>query len=1519
MNIHENIDSFILDLLHIDDVKKNKLVDLNAGDVRKTFYVYHKLRENISRYVLGIISDRIGKPGNTVLRRSSDCEVDEQIIGKDVNDLDWKNGAEETDPSTLKRFIESVYSELSLKGNNPLFLSIGTLTWKVASGKETKVVSSPLVLFPIRLIRSSVANTPVYIEFINEDVYFNPCLMAKLRQVVGDEVVDAFPHPNGKGVSVDEPLDLNKLSTGDEYFELVQKYVEEQKREDISTDTVFEFNKDVVAIAQYNHDELCVYYDIKRNKEKIYKHPLVNRIFNKCETAPEIAENNAKVHCILPRDSVQERIIKRVVNGESLIIKGPPGTGKTLTITNMIASLLAANKKVLLSSKKIAAMSEIYAKLPTPLRKFVMMLVSETEAQAAALNPVEVKKELRSLIDQKKTFTLPKSASEEYSRGIKDASSAISAVKKYTTETFEEQNVLGSSYYDALDVLCKIDTEPILFAEPQEAINLSREDYLKLHSKVGECAEHYNILSKNHGVRKSPWYPLNSTFDECNVEKAYSDYSRISALLNGFLTNAEFVLSSLCERYGDIPISLVEFLVSETINEKQIESVASKANDFLIDSIIDALNLYLKEEKIAGNKLKVSEDADVSVISSLLSSAQIDLSLTAEEFTLIYDNLDAISRTKEPKVFKALSEILTHIRELNKKLDEERDAFYSIVRKDLSENDLTIVNDATARFISYKDKNKATPSFLDFKGKKLYSAFKNLGYGNEISFKDAINVSLIKEEIKATESQIDALKVRISSVFNIKFTEEQLKSIFFFVKQCVKFGRTVEAYLTAFERDKIAVKNAIAGIEKDGEFTLLELTRAYRKAVAQNDLNELVARFTNSREEFNNVAPILVAKSIKAIRSLVGGEYFGKNAVDIALSAQKLYENGFTLKKAIADIKLALDDFENNHFATYYTQNYESVIISDLKILIEEASDREVLNAALGYISAKNTYPLSLDRFFRPFEYGLREPQGYTFEQLFEHSVYALAVKAKMDKMGVERNGLGNRISRALLAWGKSVETVNDATVSLIENQCMSRITASEQDFAFLNAERGKGESLRKIFKNYSKQILKLKKCFILSPSSASIFFNKDDFSDFDVLIVDEASQLEPTSILPVLFRAKQVIMVGDEWQMPPIKNFAVRSEKTVIDEDGGYEILNPNTSVLSLALSNCAFPTEHLVCHYRSKTESLIAFSQKMFYEHMRTFPSPLPKTEGLGFKDVFVESGFCENGVNVAEAEQVIEELKLHFNKYYDDEKGVLRESVGVVAFGKSQLDYILALKERDCELREKIRTALSNYDDVPEKKIFFKTIKTVQGQEIEHLILSLTYGRNEHGTLVQSFGELNMGADENKLGQCIFNVAITRAKSSVTLLHSVKAEDITNPTVKYLSEYLDTVRIFSKEGKSQFAGKSIHEERTGFIRQVAEFITSCGIDPKRIVIDCGVTEGSVKLPIVILNKSQTAAEFTIWCEKPLKKDYDYIDYNLKYVEILRSRNWVIRRLYAHDWVDNNLSEKKALKTDLEKYVTI
>ncbi len=1512
--IIENVDTFILELLHIEDIDKNKLISLDAGNNAKVFYLSNSKKQNLSKYTIDIISKRFGKPGNTVLRKSSVGTGSEQILGSEINEFEWTDGNGNSDAVFLHKFIDGVYSDLAVKGNNPLFLSVGSVTWKI-SGKDNEVrtIHSPLLLFPIRLVRPGGKNSLVYIEFVNDDVYLNPCFLAKLEQVAGEKIVNEFPHPCGKS---DEPIDIESLSDHESYFEKVKNYVDEQGREDISEDTVFSFNKDVVAILQYNHDELCMYYDIKSNKEKIYNHPLVNRIFTENDSIPNVNIDSVSPQFIAQRDSVQERIIKRILAGESLVIKGPPGTGKTLTITNLISSLLAQNKKVLLSSQKSAAMFEVYNKLPEGLRRFVMLLDSETEAQAAKLNVVEVKKEFNALLKDRKTLSFPSSVYDDFDSGNIQLNSALGYLSGYYKTVFAENGLFGGNYFNALDVLCRIDADPILFALPEDVARLTREQYNLLYKKVEDASSWFEKIAPSHSLIKNPWWPINGYAVSFDYDSAVEHNLKTVDLINSLLNLCSSAILPVCDNYKDLSLGLIDFLTSYEVNENQAQLVFDSEK---ADGVKEVISYYNELETVNSLSKKISlvSTDNIDKIADKLDKAKFELDFTKCQFEEMSDSFDVLLLLNDKTKMDLLFSANKSVSELDEKIKKTESEFYFIFRSDLTDEDKAYIGQSISVLSKYfNEETLNKPKLLDFKGKKIFEKLSTFGYGKSLDFKEVVLGTKLYSEMDGFKRAKEDIKAKISAHFRRVLTDKQIEMLLWISFRLDNSEARIIKFLSALQNNIELIKLAMQNVSGNVDYKLSELKALYGyKTIIEGlkkALNDL--GISGESEEYY----IDQAKVIAYIDAIKKSTVLGASAKDVCEKAKLIREKGDGISDIITQILTRFNEFGDRYFENYYTDAFQNITLNDAEIFLIHATDKKVINAVNEYtlLTADYEKKISVGRFFKQFESGVREKGKYSLCEHFEHSVYALAVVFMQLLMKEKKNGLCDKASKAFEDFIIASDKINKANISIIEKLCMERINPNDDDFAFLQSERAVGQTLRKMFKLHAKAVMKLKKCFILSPSTASMFFAKEEYCNFDIVIIDEASQLRPTSILPLLFRAKQVILVGDEWQMPPIKHFSTSIERTLTDSEGEARILSPNTSVLSLALENCAFHIEQLLCHYRSKTETLISFSQERFYPNMRTFPSPQPIADGLGFKDVYIPEGRCVDGVNVEEAKAVVKELNLLFDKYYDNEKQTLSQAIGVVAFGQKQRDYIVSLVDKDTELSKKIKTALSNFNDLPEKLIFFKTIETVQGQETDHFVLSITYGKNKDGKIVQSFGELNRGFENDKLGECIFNVAVTRAKSSVTVVHSVEASEIKRDSVEFIGQYLDTVMRFSKVGKAQWLGSSVDEVQ-GFIKQVADFVIGCGVDKERIVINCGANKGSVKIPIVILSKDLTTAEFAIWCEQPPKKEYDYVDYNVRYVESLKQRGWQITRLFIHDWVNNKKAEKENLEKLIKKYV--
>ena len=1482
------LDEFIKELLHLDDVRSNRL--LHVGDGNSKAYKLFSEKGASAEKMLSAIKRSIGKVSNrTVLKDSA--QVRTGVDNPNVEKWLWHDLTGLTDSKALDKFITEAYSVINLKGNNPLFLGLGALKWEIAVSDEMRTVVSPLLIFPIKLIRGTPTSA-VEIEFVDDEAYFNPVLAEKMTRTLTDFVTQKFPRPNGAMTDLDEPIDLEKLTP--DYFDAVEDHI----KNCASEKGVFEFERDGIYIAQYNHSDMCMYYDVKRNRKKIEEHPLIRRIFGGQSELPALDENCGEPRFVLAKDSVQEDVIREILQGQSLIIKGPPGTGKTLTIANMIAALLHKGKKVIFASKKLAALAEVNAKLPERLRKFAMLLDFETEQKAAAVNPAEVKKNFKELLRYVSEYHFNDSISASYESAMREQSSAVLDLNAYFKDVF------STNYYDCIDTYFKSDLPAVEFASPETVVNISRTDYGTLLSRVEEAGKHFETLSVGGNAVENPWFGIGNADD---TEGAFAENSHICGGIEKVLKGL-----SAIDLHAFPSVALGDIYEAADNKLEREDGIKILTSTPLLRSGVDVALTALKEAREQDPEFGFSfTDGGSEECFKDLEKCGVDTSLTYAELKLLSENASLFvmgGRLVPPRsTFDKMCDAADKIAELEKEA-VKKELEVNLVLDKLQESDWELALKHYPKFEAYVGSDAAKPKMFDF---GALGAYKKLcAYSSrKPSFKDITGAISSLKRVEECRGDIIVLKNLIATTFGNKLHEDGFKFVYLVAAKCRK---NVEEYLTKAYSGGNLLKSCLAFSTVPEKFTVDEFIKSRKAYTALIELKkkcEEVAKLA----EVEIVGDIeAFANSVALILRLNGGGSF-KNATEIADFIQTVSSLDSSFRDTVYDLAKQLLSFRNKYYETAYTKNPWAVKISQLDRFLEQSQDRSQLNAALNYDKLKNdTNILNISTFFETIEKGDVFVTCDMFGELFEHSFYKLILDYMLALLGKRRNGLGKNAALNLEKFERAEEEILKCNAQIIEKLCLSRIDTKDPDFKFLDADRGVPKSLRYIFKTNADAILKLKPCIILSPSTASVLMRPEEYFDFDVAIIDEASQLEPVNLLPVLVRAKQCVLVGDEFQMPPLTHFKVKNSQRIDDPDSELTI-DTDISALSLALHSSAFETKELACHYRSNTESLIAFSQKEFYPYMRTFPSAQPFKEGLGFEDVYVENGSCDNGVNAVEARKVVEKLADHFKKYYNEEKGTLQRSVGVVAFGEAQLKYIVNLVERDDVLNNKIRTALSNYDDLPDKLVFFRTIESVQGQETDSLILSLTYGRDKDGKLKLAFGELNRDA----LGKNIFNVAVTRAQSKITVVHSVKANELGgNERIAFIKDYLYLVEQFSKGGKSQFVS-TVPEYGRHFFESVAAFLKESGIAEERIVFNYGVTEGSVRIPVAVLSKDLQSAEIGIWCEIPVHNKYDFLDYNVRYFRSLVNRGWNLHRVFIHEWFDNAKYEKAELLKAIKPFI--
>ncbi len=212
---------------------------------------------------------------------------------------------------------------------------------------------------------------------------------------------------------------------------------------------------------------------------------------------------------------------------------------------------------------------------------------------------------------------------------------------------------------------------------------------------------------------------------------------------------------------------------------------------------------------------------------------------------------------------------------------------------------------------------------------------------------------------------------------------------------------------------------------------------------------------------------------------------------------------------------------------------------------------------------------------------------------------------------------------------------------------------------------------IRQLLKEAGTAILAIKPVFMMSPISVAQYLESGSLT-FDLLIIDEASQVNPVDALGAMARTNQVVVVGDDKQLPPTRFFRKMLDEGTLAEDPEDDInAGDLESILGLCIAQ-GMSQRMLRWHYRSHHHSLIAVSNREFYEnHLCVVPSPTTITSMHGLHFRFVKGGVYDRGntaTNSVEAKEianaVIEHAKLHPKK-----------SLGVGTFSVAQRDAIRA----------------------------------------------------------------------------------------------------------------------------------------------------------------------------------------------------------------------------------------------------
>lgn len=437
---------------------------------------------------------------------------------------------------------------------------------------------------------------------------------------------------------------------------------------------------------------------------------------------------------------------------------------------------------------------------------------------------------------------------------------------------------------------------------------------------------------------------------------------------------------------------------------------------------------------------------------------------------------------------------------------------------------------------------------------------------------------------------------------------------------------------------------------------------------------------------------------------------------------------------------------------------------------------------------------------------------------------------------------------------------------------------------------------LRRFINRAGRAIQALKPCFLMSPIAVAQYIPPRSI-DFDLLIIDEASQMYFEEALGGIFRAKQIVVVGDDKQLPPTPFFQKNSAQE--DEFDEEEEKSDDLSILDTCIVR-GFEHRELLWHYRSKDGSLIEFSNMNFYnDNLKIFPSPVVSSNVNGVQRVYVH-GIYKNRQNEDEANAIITEIKRFVRNFPD-------RSLGIATINSTQK----ALIDKKCDLLYEQDEKFRDYCDKWNKGLesfFVKNLENVQGDERDYIFVSTVYGpENESGRVLQRFGPIN-----GKYGHRRLNVLFTRAKYGLKLFTSLKADDIvvsdaSTVGLKTFRDYL----LYSETGRIVSGHVSNRDFDSDFEKMVYDLLTSKGYEvDKQVGVKGFFIDLAVKHP---LNKAFYAVG--IECDgAPYHSTKSARDRDCIRQSVLESLGWKIYRIWSKDWFFNTQKEVEKLLQYLE-----
>lgn len=450
-------------------------------------------------------------------------------------------------------------------------------------------------------------------------------------------------------------------------------------------------------------------------------------------------------------------------------------------------------------------------------------------------------------------------------------------------------------------------------------------------------------------------------------------------------------------------------------------------------------------------------------------------------------------------------------------------------------------------------------------------------------------------------------------------------------------------------------------------------------------------------------------------------------------------------------------------------------------------------------------------------------------------------------------------------------------------------------------ASHGRGASIRRIIDQIPTLLPRLCPCMLMSPMSVAQFIDLDQ-PPFDLVIFDEASQMPTSEAVGAIARGKSLVVVGDPKQMPPTSFFQMQQTDDSLAENDDMESILDDCITLSM-------PSHYLTWHYRSRHESLIAFSNSQYYDDkLFTFPSVDDRLSKVKFIAV---NGTYDHGrtrSNRAEAEAISQKV-VELLQSYLDHPSRPRRSIGIVSFSKVQQGLIEDILTEALSKNPEMEKLAFDGDE----PIFIKNLENVQGDERDIILFSVGYGPDKNGKVSMNFGPLNNQGGERRL-----NVAVSRARYEMFVFATLQPDMIDLRRTQAagvigLKRFLE----FAKSGRLALNTTALEASTEKGKRHSITATIATLLREKGYWVDTHVGRSAFKVDLAVADPHDKGRYLcgilcdgeTYYATKTVR------DREICQPEVLRHLGWNLLRVWSVDWLINEKQATKRLLKAIEK----